>query len=85
MGYGLTLPVGRVPYRAWPETCPLVPTMNPCMLNTDQTAGGEMSDAVQDQVTRTLRELRFTPRGRAKAYHKPYPEYFDMIPYPMCF
>jgi hypothetical protein len=32
-----------------------------------------------------LREFRFTPKGRARSYKKPYPEYFDTIPYPRCF
>jgi hypothetical protein len=44
-----------------------------------------MSDGVMEQVTRTLRELGFAPRGRAKAYKKPYPEYFDTVPYPRGF
>jgi hypothetical protein len=29
-----------------------------------------------------LREFGFTPKGQARSYQKPYPEYFDMIPYP---
>jgi hypothetical protein len=32
-----------------------------------------------------LREFRFTPKGRARSYQKPYPKYFDTIPYPRCF
>jgi hypothetical protein len=32
-----------------------------------------------------LREFGFTPKGRARSYQKPYPEYFDMIPYPRGF
>jgi hypothetical protein len=59
--------------------------MNPCMLNTDQAASGEMSDGMRDLVTRMLRELGFTPRGLAKIYHKPNPEYFYMVPYPRGF
>jgi hypothetical protein len=34
---------------------------------------------------RTLREFGFNPKGHAKAYQKPYPEYFDTIPYPQGF
>jgi hypothetical protein len=44
-----------------------------------------MSDGVREQVTHTLWELGFAPRGRAKAYKKPYPEYFDTVPYPRGF
>jgi hypothetical protein len=55
------------------------------MLNTDRAASGEMSDGVRDQVARTLRELGFATRGRAKVYHKAYPEYFDTVPYPRGF
>jgi hypothetical protein len=32
-----------------------------------------------------LREFRFTPKGYARSYQKPYSEYFDMIPYPRGF
>jgi hypothetical protein len=83
--YEPNLPVGGVPYEAWSETCPLVPPVNPFMLNTDRATSGEMSDGVRDQATQTLRELKFAPRGWTKAYHKPYPEYFDMVPYPRGF
>jgi hypothetical protein len=33
----------------------------------------------------TLREFGFTPKGRARSYKKPYPKYFNMIPYPWGF
>jgi hypothetical protein len=36
---------------------------------------------VRDQIARTLREFGFTPRCRARSYQKPYPKYFDTIPY----
>jgi hypothetical protein len=84
-GYGPTLTTGGVPYGPWPETHPPAPPVNPFMLNTDRAARGEMSDGVRDQVTQTLGELRFAPRGWAKAYHKSYPEYFDTVPYPRGF
>jgi hypothetical protein len=45
----------------------------------------EVNDGVRDQIARTLREFRFTPKGRARSYRKPYPEYFDTIPYPWGF
>jgi hypothetical protein len=41
-----------------------------------------MNDGVRDHIARTLHEFGFTSKGRAKAYQKPYPEYYDMIPYP---
>jgi hypothetical protein len=28
-----------------------------------------------------LRELRFASKGCARSYRKPYPEYFDTVPY----
>jgi hypothetical protein len=40
---------------------------------------------VRDQITRTLWEFGFMPKGRARSYQKPYPEYFDTIPYPQGF
>jgi hypothetical protein len=44
-----------------------------------------MNEGVRDHIARTLREFGFTPKGRARSYQKPYPEYFDMIPYPRGF
>jgi hypothetical protein len=43
------------------------------------TGGGHV------QIARTLREFGFTPKGHARVYQKPYPEYFDTIPYPRGF
>jgi hypothetical protein len=43
------------------------------------------NEGVRDQIARTLREFGFTPRGQARSYQNPYPEYFDMIPYPQGF
>jgi hypothetical protein len=34
---------------------------------------------------RTLREFGFNTKGHARAYQKPYPEYFDAIPFPRGF
>lgn len=51
-----------------PMVEPVVPGSSSCsarLIQTDRAAGGELSDAVRDQVTRTLRELSFTPKGRA--------------------
>jgi hypothetical protein len=33
----------------------------------------------------TLQGFGFMPKGRARSYQKPYPEYFDTIPYPRGF
>jgi hypothetical protein len=54
----------------------------PAYVTPNPRVEGEVNDGVRDQITRTLREFRFTPKGRARSYQKPYPEYFDMIPYP---
>jgi hypothetical protein len=55
------------------------------MLNTDQSMSSEMSDYVREQDSRTLRELGFAARGCAKSYRKPYPKFFDSVPYPRGF
>jgi hypothetical protein len=44
-----------------------------------------MAENVREQVTRTLREYELEPRGRVRAYQKPYPKYFDIVPYPWGF
>jgi hypothetical protein len=44
-----------------------------------------MSKNVREQVARTLREFEPEPRGRAKMYQKPYPNFFDTVSYPRGF
>jgi hypothetical protein len=44
-----------------------------------------ITESVRDQVARTLREFGLEPTGRAKTYQKPYPEFFDTVPYPRVF
>jgi hypothetical protein len=44
---------------------------------------GRLTEGVRDQIARTLREFEFTPKGCARAYQKPYPEYFDMVLHPL--
>jgi hypothetical protein len=44
-----------------------------------------MSENVREHMARTLREFGLEPKGRAKTYQKPYPEFFDIIPYPRGF
>jgi hypothetical protein len=36
-----------------------------------------MSENVREQVARTLREFVLEPKGRAKTYQKPYPDFFQ--------
>jgi hypothetical protein len=43
---------------------------------------GRLTDGIWEQIAMTLREFGFTPKGRARAYQKPYPDYFDTLPYP---
>jgi hypothetical protein len=57
----------------------------PAYITPNLRVEGEVNDGVRDQITRTLRELGFTPKGRARSFQKPYPEYFDTIPYPWDF
>jgi hypothetical protein len=59
--------------------------MTPAYVTPNLRVEGEVNDGVRDQIARTLREFRFTPKGRARSYQKSYPEYFDMIPYPQGF
>jgi hypothetical protein len=46
---------------------------------------GEVNDGIRDQIARMLWEFGFTPKGQARSYQKPYPKYFDTIPYPRGF
>jgi hypothetical protein len=74
---GTCVPHGPIPNIYFPRT-PAYVTPNP-------RVEGEVDDGVRDQFARTLREFRFTPKGRAMSYQKPYPEYIDTIPYPRGF
>jgi hypothetical protein len=44
-----------------------------------------MSENVREQVARTLREFRLEPKGRAKTYQKPYPDFFILYLIPRVF
>jgi hypothetical protein len=57
----------------------------PAYVTPNPRVDGEMNEGVRDQIDKMLREFGFTPKGRAGSYQKPYPEYFDMIPYPWGF
>jgi hypothetical protein len=54
------------------------------MLQTPNPRVGD-NEGVKDQITRTLREFGFTPKGWARSYQKPYLKYFDTITYPRGF
>jgi hypothetical protein len=73
---GMGVPHGPIPDILFSRTSAYV-TPNP------QVEGH--NEGVRGQIARTLREFGFTPKGRARLYQKPYPEYFDAIPYPWGF
>jgi hypothetical protein len=74
---GMGVPHGPIPNIFLPRT-PAYVTPNP-------RVEGEVNDRVRDPISRALREFGFTPKGRAWSYQKPYPEYFDTIPFPRGF
>jgi hypothetical protein len=74
---GMGVPHGPIPNIFFPRT-PAYVTPNP-------RVEGEVNDGVKDQIARTLREFRFTLKGWARSYQKPYPEYFIMNLYPRGF
>jgi hypothetical protein len=83
MAYGPNIPpMGTaVPYR---------PILNILLLRTPAYATPSPqvegdNEGVRDQITKTLQEFGFTPKGQARSYQKPYPEYFYTIPYPWGF
>jgi hypothetical protein len=53
----------------------------PTYITPNPRVEGEVNNGVRDQIARTLREFGFIPKGRARSYQKPYPEYIDTIPY----
>jgi hypothetical protein len=74
---GMSVPHGLITDIFFPRT--------PAYITPNPRVEGEVNDGVRDQIARTLREFGFTPKGQARSYQKPYPEYFDMIPYPWGF
>jgi hypothetical protein len=69
---GMGLPHGPIPDIFFPRTSAYA-TPNP-------RVEGEINDGVRDQISWTLSEFGFTPKGWGRSYHKPYLEYFGMIP-----
>jgi hypothetical protein len=78
MAYGLNIPpMGTsVPHRPIPDM--LFPRTLACATPNPQVEGD--NEGIRDHIARTLQEFGFTPKGRARLYQKPYPEYFDTIP-----
>jgi hypothetical protein len=68
---------GPIPNIFFPRT-PAYVTPNP-------RVEGEVNDGVRDKISTALREFGFTPKGQARSYQKPYPEYSDTIPFPRGF
>jgi hypothetical protein len=87
MAYGPTFPPGgnNGQYGAAPDMRLPQAAVAPYVLDTNRVASGEMLDNMRDQVTRMLRKLRFTPKGCARSYQKPYPVYFNSVPCPRGF
>jgi hypothetical protein len=69
---GMGVPHGPIPDILFLRT-PAYATPNP------QVEGD--NEGVRDQIARMLWEFGFMPKGRARSYQKPYPEYFNKIPY----
>jgi uncharacterized alkaline shock family protein YloU len=80
MAYGPNIPHTSmgVPHGPIPDIFPRTPTY----VTPNPRVEGEVNDGVRDQITRTLREFGFTPKGQVRSYQKPYLEYFDTISYP---
>jgi hypothetical protein len=84
-GYGPSLPPNGIPYETWPNTRPSGVIHLHHTLDTDRAGSGEVSKGVREQITWTLWELGFSPKGRAREYQKPYSEYFDSVSCPRGF
>jgi hypothetical protein len=56
-----------------------------CVPPVPQISSPQSTDNFKDQIASILREFGLEPKGRARAYQKPYPEYFDLTPYPRGF
>jgi hypothetical protein len=81
MAYGPNIPPTStgVPHDPIPD---IFFSRTPAYVTPNLRVEGEVNDGVRDQIARTLREFEFTPKGRVRSYQKPYPKYFDTIPYP---
>ena len=50
-----------------------------------QVGSPQPTESFKDQLANILREFGLEPKGRARAYQKPYPDHFDLTPYPRGF
>jgi hypothetical protein len=84
MAYGPNIsPMGNgIPHGDGPDILfPRTPDRAMPQMGLYQINDGVMTDGVREQIARTMREFNFMPKGCARVYQKPYPEYFDTIPY----
>jgi hypothetical protein len=65
-----------------PDAYFLGPPVTPLVV---EEAYSGMSENLREQLARTLREFGLEPKGRARTYQKPYPVFFDTVPYPRGF
>jgi hypothetical protein len=73
---GTGVPQGPIPDIPFPRT--------PAYATPNLQVEGH-NEGVRHQIGRTLCEFGFMPKGQARLYQKPYPEYFDTMPYPRGF
>jgi hypothetical protein len=50
-----------------------------------QISSRQPTDSFKNQLDNILREFGLEPKSRARAYQQPYPDYFDLTPYPRGF
>jgi hypothetical protein len=74
---GTGVPRGPIPNIFFP--------MTPAYITANPRVEGDVNLGLRDQIAGTLREFGLTPKGRARSYQKPYPEYVDTILYPRGF
>ena len=70
-----------------PHAQPLLPELqlHNNVASMQQTSSLEPPQNFKDQIANVLRELGLEPKGKARAYQKPYLEYVDSTPYPRGF
>jgi len=70
-----------------PHAQPLLPKLqlHNNVASMPQTSSLEPPQNFKDQIANVLRELGLEPKGKARAYQKPYLEYVDSTPYPRGF
>jgi hypothetical protein len=72
---------GPIPNVLFPRT----PAPNTQHIGIDRFQDGAMNDGVKEHIPQMFSKFGFTPMGCARAYQKPYLEYFDTIPSPRGF